>query len=343
MYIVVTGRPILRPNWKFRLWLIPLFAYATPIFYRYSSIWSRQESQYELWRQPCGAFGSTEDLFLTLLKNTPCLRMLLGDEEAVFIDQRLFTREKRSCETPHRETSSHLTLVGFGCICNWPLTQFFSGSCTVGWLTDALLVLFLLSIVWNACRRRFERRYLGQMAQRRCHSGCTISLFWFESSLCPSVSLLCPDCSVLQANWRDFESGANFHFPWPKLWSRWWSFLWLRILLALLVLPQLRCPGSCPSRLLDWASQYTLYGKAVSMSGLGAKVTLAKISWTRRSEYTWTSFCPAIGLLGTLCWVFVVSTGRYGSFCDARCPRLQRNAVFGMVESFSGWLGPQQG
>ena len=30
-------------------------------------------------------------------------------------------------------------------------------------------------------------------------------------------------------------------------------------------------------------------------------------------------------------------------FCDAGCPKLQRNAVLGMVENFSGWLSPQQG
>ncbi len=68
-----------------------------------------------------------------------------------------------------------------------------------------------------------------------------------------------------------------------------------------------------------------------------------EISWRRRSGYTVISFYPAIGLLGSLCRAFVVLTGRYGLFSDARCPRLQRNAVLGMVESFSEWLGLQRG
>ena len=87
-----------------------------PIIYRYLLIRSQQESQYELWRQACGAFGGIGGPLLTLLEHTPCIRMLLGGEEAVFVGRRLLPCQKRSCETPHRGTSSHSTLVGFGCI-----------------------------------------------------------------------------------------------------------------------------------------------------------------------------------------------------------------------------------
>ncbi len=181
------------------------------------------------------------------------------------------------------------------------------------------------------------------MVQKICHSGCTILLFWFDSSWCPSVSLLRTDCSVLKANWRGSESETDFLFLWPTAWSEWRPFLLLRTLLPLLVSPQLRYLGSCLSRFLDQASPFTLYGKAAMIGWLGADLTLAEISWTRRSGYTGTSFCPTIGLLGTLCRAYLVTTGQYSVFCNARCPRLQRNAVIGMVESFSGWLGPQRG
>ncbi len=204
-------------------------------------------------------------------------------------------------------------------------------------------MLFLWSIVRNTRHRCFERVYLERMAQKRCFSGCTFLSFWFDSSCCPSVSLLRLDCGVLQVNWRGSESEADFYFPWPTAWNRWRPFLWLCILPLLLVSPQLHCPGSCPSRLLDRDSQCTLCGRAVLIGWMGADVTLAEISWTRRSGYTGTYFFLAIGLLGTFYQVCVVPSGQYGPFCDAKCLRLQRNEVFGMVESFSGWLDPQRG
>ena len=163
-------------------------------------------------RQACGAFGGTWGPISTLLKRTPCIRMLWGGEEAVFVGRRLLSCQKRSCETPHRGTSSPSTLVEFVCIGKWPWTQFFFRACAVGWLIDVLLMLFPWLIVRNARRRRFGRVYLGRMAQKRCHSGCTIILFWFDSSRYPSVSLLRRDCSVLQANWQSSESGADFTF-----------------------------------------------------------------------------------------------------------------------------------
>ena len=113
-----------------------------PIFYRYSSIRNRQESQYELWRQGCDAFGKTEGPLSTLLEHTPLTWVLLGGEEAVFVSQRLHPCQKRSCETPYKGTSSHSTLVGFGCIWKWPWGQFLSRAWAVGCQTDASLVLF---------------------------------------------------------------------------------------------------------------------------------------------------------------------------------------------------------
>ncbi len=135
---------------------------------------------------------------------------------------------------------------------------------------------------------------------------------------------------------------ADFHFVWLTGWTRWRPFSWLHILSPFLVSPQLHFSGTCPSRLLDRASQYTLFRKAALIGCMRDNVTLTEISWTRRSEYTWTSFRRAIGLLGTLCRAYTVTTGLYGLFCHARCLRLLRNAVIGMVESFLGWLGPKQ-
>ncbi len=80
--------------------------------------------------------------FLTLLGHIPCIRILLGGEKAVFVGRKLLLCQKRSCETSHRGTSSHSTLVGFGCISKWPWTQFLFRACAVGWLIDALLVPF---------------------------------------------------------------------------------------------------------------------------------------------------------------------------------------------------------
>ncbi len=265
--------------------------------------------------------------------------MLLGGEEAVFVGQRLLPCQKRSCTTPYKETSSHSMHVRFGYIGKWPWTQFFSRIFAVDWLTDTLIVLFPWSIVWNAQRRRFEHGYQGRMTQKRCHFCCTILSFWFYSSRCPSVSILHLDFSVLQANWRASKSVADFHFLCPTSWIKWRPFFWLCILPPWLVLLQLRFPASFPSRLLDRTSQCTLCGRAALIGWLGANVTLAEISWTRNSGYTWTSFCLAIKLLSTLCWECVVPTDRYGSFCDARCLELQRNAVLGIVDSFSVWLG----
>ncbi len=200
--------------------------------------------------------------------------MLLGGEKAVFVGRRLHLCQKRSCETLYRGTSSHSTLEEFGFIGKWPWTQFPSRACAVSWLTEALLLLFPWSIVRNARRRSFEHMYLGRMAQMRCHFGCTILSFWFDSSRCLSVSLLRPDCSVLQANWRGSESEADFHFLWPTAWSRWRLFLWLCILLSLLVSPQLRQHGSCPIRPLDRASQCTLCGRVALIGLMGADMTL---------------------------------------------------------------------
>ncbi len=269
--------------------------------------------------------------------------MLLDGEEAVVVGRRLLTCQKPSCRTPHRESFTHSTPVEFGCIDKWPWTQFFSRACAVGWLIDELLVLFLWSILWNARRRRFGRVYLGRMAERRCHSGCTILSFWFDSSCCPSVSLIRPDFSVLQANWRGSDSEADFHFPWLTEWSMWRPFLWLCLLPLLPISSQLCHPGNCPSRLLDWASPFALYWSASLIGWMEVDLTFTEISSTQRSGYTETSFCPAIGLLGTLCRAYVVPTGRYCLFCNARCPSLQRNMALGMVESFSRWLGLQQG
>ncbi len=249
--------------------------------------------------------------------------MLWSGEEAVFVGRRLVPCQKDSSETPQRGNSSHSTLVGFSCIGKWSWTQFFPRACVVGWLTNALLMAIAWSIIQNARRRCFQRGYLRRMAQRRCHSGFIILFFWFDSSRCPSVTLLRPDYSVLQASWRGSESEADFHFPWPTAWSKWRPFLWFRILPPLLVSPQLCCPGSRSSCLLDWASQCIICERVVLIGWLGADVTLAeKISWIRRSGYTETSFCSAIRLLGTLCRACIVPTGRYGPFCDARYPRL---------------------
>ena len=66
---------------------------------------------------------------------------------------------------------------------------------------------------------------------------------------------------------------------------------------------------------------------------------LAEISGTRRNDYTETSFCHLIALLGIFCQAYAVPMGQYGPFCDAKCPRLQRNVVLYMLESFSEWLG----
>ena len=111
----------------------------------------------------------------------------------------------------------------------------------------------------------------------------------------------------------------------------------------MLNLPQLLCLGSCYSCLLDQASLCKLCGKAALIGLLGADVILAEISWTRQIGYAETSFCPTIGLLSTLCRAYVVPTGQYGLFCNARYLKLQRNSVLGMVERLSGWLGLQQG
>ena len=124
----------------------------------------------------------------------------------------------------------------------------------------------------------FQACVSGTNSSKRYHSGCNILLFWFDSSCCLSVSLLHPDCSLFQANWRGSESGADFHFSWPTTLSRWRPFRWLRILSPLLVSLQVCCPGSCPSCLLNWVSQCTPCGNAALIGWMGANVTLAEIS-----------------------------------------------------------------
>ena len=218
-------RPILQPRWKLRLWPIPLSFYSAAIFYRYLLICRQQESQYELWLQACLAFGGTRGPFSTLLEHTPCIRIFLDGEEAIFMRWRLYPRQKSSCEMSHKETFRNSTLVEFGFIGKWLWIQFFFRDCAVGWLTDVLLVLFPWWIVWNTRRHHFRRVYLGQMAQWRCYSGFTILLFSFNSSRFLNVSLLRLDCNILRANWQFSELWTYFYFPWPIAWSNQRLFL----------------------------------------------------------------------------------------------------------------------